>query len=694
MGISRLNSQAQSIMALNSIVSNEESFRSLFTITGTPDNSDYVDIITLQRRLATLSTTHDYIMDMYILFPNNPIYISDAICSDDYRKVFPTFLNDQSSNADAWYQFHFADPTSYRMNFFTGPVYSYYSQPQSYSALTFVTQLSPYTNMRKDCVMVCNLNFDEVVKNMVLPDILDDCFLYITDSHDSIIGQYHYFLDTPIEGDTYEIDSTRYTIVRTQQTDYGFSATLGIPDYYFSHMVRSSFFIIELFFLIAIICLLLFYLFISVRESIAMRKIVRTSSSLFSVPEEAGEKHNEYTYINHVLKHNAETLDSLNHQLKTFTLINLLLNNIQHDESYIKKLFGLSFDAYCVVVIRLGKHDTEEIDPHYLFHVEELSTSFLKIPFLSAHTNANELSLLLALSDVHIQDTSRIFTELQKLLNLIQQTEGNTISVHMGLSSISSGIKHIHEAYQQAKDIINISANPETSDIFIYNRPRQLIHHKAIDISLLLKCYDGILCGDTKVVDEFFQEVDKIIAKHYYDLQEPFQLLFSVRHPIYNAYMEIISANEINNTPFDLKPPIMDQHLPLQQNIAVLLNFSYQLCEQVQIQRQSRQIRFKENILNYIRTECFDVNFSAYSVMNQFQVSENYVLQLVKEATGKSFKNFVESLRIDKAEDMLTNTNETNISIATACGFGSETTFYRAFARRHGVTPSKWADKS
>ena len=80
--------------------------------------------------------------------------------------------------------------------------------------------------------------------------------------------------------------------------------------------------------------------------------------------------------------------------------------------------------------------------------------------------------------------------------------------------------------------------------------------------------------------------------------------------------------------------------------------------------------------------------------MNEFHVSENFVLQLVKEGTRKSFKNYVEGLRIDKADHMLMNTNETNADIALACGFGSETTFYRAFARKHGVTPSKWSNKS
>lgn len=65
-------------------------------------------------------------------------------------------------------------------------------------------------------------------------------------------------------------------------------------------------------------------------------------------------------------------------------------------------------------------------------------------------------------------------------------------------------------------------------------------------------------------------------------------------------------------------------------------------------------------------------------------------IQIVKEVTGKSFKTYVESVRIDKAELLLKNTDKTNIQIAAECGFCSENTFYRAFSRRHGTTPSRW----
>ena len=74
-------------------------------------------------------------------------------------------------------------------------------------------------------------------------------------------------------------------------------------------------------------------------------------------------------------------------------------------------------------------------------------------------------------------------------------------------------------------------------------------------------------------------------------------------------------------------------------------------------------------------------------------VSERYLYGVVKEASGKTFGKYIESLRMKKAEQLLLTTDLTNIQIFQQCGFGSENTFYRNFLKAHGMPPAVWKVK-
>ena len=81
---------------------------------------------------------------------------------------------------------------------------------------------------------------------------------------------------------------------------------------------------------------------------------------------------------------------------------------------------------------------------------------------------------------------------------------------------------------------------------------------------------------------------------------------------------------------------------------------------------------------------------NAAQVLQQLGCSEKYVFRICRECSGKSFGELIEEMRIMRAESLLGTTKMSNEQIAQAAGFASLTTFYRAFKRIHGVTPSVW----
>ena len=631
--------------------------------------------------------SHDYIKDLYLLFRNNTVYVSNFICDDDYTRVYPRFLYEQDTGRETW-----------RGSYFTGKevvslrsdvnVYSHYATPQRYQALVCTVDVYPHTFANQRSALVCNFDFGEFVSDVVSPDILDSCVFYIKENGGRIIASYNVSEEELASG----ISPQKYEVITSGASALGYQIVLGVPQKYLNRRAGASFFIIPVYFFIGLAAIFLLSLLFSVKETNAMGTVIRTASALFPTSEPSDGPRNEYAYISGILKTSATELEDINRLLKTSALENLFLNSspINSDRNYIR-LFQSAFDFYCVAVIRLTDHRDEELHRLYFYFLADSCKGILQETFFQAHTSVDELSLLIPLDKEHNCDLSDVREELFRVLDLCREHLGDTAVVHIGLSTIASGSDHIRETYLQARDAIHMYANINSSGLFVYNNPRQITLRKTLDVSLLTKCYDGILYGDEQVVESFFSHIDRLTQKGYYDRQEPLQLLFSIRQPIYNAYIEIFASGQSENEETGLTPPVIELQRPLTQNIAQLKEFAFRLCRQIQAQKRQRQRRMEEDILNFIRTECFDVNFSAFTAASAFHVSENYIQQLVRESTGKSLKNFIESLRVEKAEELLRTTRDSNAKIAAACGFVSENTFYRAFARKHGVTPSKWS---
>ena len=62
----------------------------------------------------------------------------------------------------------------------------------------------------------------------------------------------------------------------------------------------------------------------------------------------------------------------------------------------------------------------------------------------------------------------------------------------------------------------------------------------------------------------------------------------------------------------------------------------------------------------------------------------------IKSETGMTFSQFVTSIRLEHAAELLTSTTMTVDEILYACGFKSNSTFYRQFAERYHYSPIEY----
>ncbi|MEF3302571.1 helix-turn-helix domain-containing protein [Paenibacillus sp. GYB003] len=109
----------------------------------------------------------------------------------------------------------------------------------------------------------------------------------------------------------------------------------------------------------------------------------------------------------------------------------------------------------------------------------------------------------------------------------------------------------------------------------------------------------------------------------------------------------------------------------------------------IQRKRDHKTADFMDKVTAYIRRHSREP-LSVQSVAETVFMSGNYFSKLFKEATGKTFVEYVTEVRLGDACAQLTGTDKTIADIAEASGFGTKLNLIRAFRKHYGVTPTEY----
>ena len=85
-------------------------------------------------------------------------------------------------------------------------------------------------------------------------------------------------------------------------------------------------------------------------------------------------------------------------------------------------------------------------------------------------------------------------------------------------------------------------------------------------------------------------------------------------------------------------------------------------------------------------------DFSISMLADQLHVNYYYMSQLFKKEMKISFSDYIWTLRLKKAKDLLRNTELSIDEISAAVGYFNSSSFRRKFKVETGMTPSQFRD--
>ncbi len=114
------------------------------------------------------------------------------------------------------------------------------------------------------------------------------------------------------------------------------------------------------------------------------------------------------------------------------------------------------------------------------------------------------------------------------------------------------------------------------------------------------------------------------------------------------------------------------------------------ICRQIQQNKSMQHGRLIERIQQYIQENYMDSGLGLSRISQEFHISEGYVSSIFKEQSSVNFGDYVETIRINKACQLLKENEHTISEIAEFVGYNSVQSFRRAFKRVKGISPKEY----
>jgi len=440
-------------------------------------------------------------------------------------------------------------------------------------------------------------------------------------------------------------------------------ATIRIPMSFLSGITsqssRSSF---ALTIASLIIGLLLSYFFsrISVQP---VRELIRAGR----IPKEKQAK-NELVTIYNYLNESDEQRRAMQNQLMSNFLIRAF-SGLAITEEELKAIPSLEvFEYPCRVAIVRYRHATSNQDMHSLllfqirgrfpdsFHVESINMQEIGLLFSSTEENSRLLK-------DYMDELNRDFTEGQQVI--------------CGVSAEFTGAKNLSTAVQQA--LFSLPGGSEYYSEFIPAKTVVLRYPDKIPdfMDFQQALFNWNLDESNRLIDVYAQAAVKMSRD---SAQELFYTLLAL---LRNAAQAVNLSSEF----FD--ECRFARSISGEANIRALsVCIEYLFKQKTSVQEDRKKMLNKE-IVQFVIDRFDDPVLNATTVSDQFGKSERTINTVFNAETGMSLSNYLTGIRMQKAGEMLRETELEAADVAEKCGL-TVSTFYRCFRKYYRMTPVEY----
>lgn len=590
------------------------------------------------------------------------------------------------------------------------------------SNLTFIRPIPIILNNTPSAAIV--ISIDEEKVRSVLGDLrwLNNGLLYIADSNgDVIITNGSDISIDDISGEWLDNDEG-YTVVNTDQgimavsyissNQHGWKYVSVMPLNVFMGKLSNIRTITLVFFLLNLTIGIVIAVLFAYKNYSPVKKVMNLfSGSIDTDPEPGGTRKgkNEFDYIENMMTHIVEEdkriqllLDEQKPIIRDNILHGLLygrldIPGVSGHNSYESVGIRLPHGLFTVAVLNLDKN-------HEVITDEELRISRIKIrghlltkfadEQIISYVTETENENLSIIININAEDVETALVRINELSGEVIESIKNALglSYTIGIGSVYSSAEDISKAFMEATrsleyrildrygSVIQYSSVVKSDQVYYFPielEVRLIRYFKAGDLGNVLKAFNYIYEENVirrhlspDILKLLFSNMIGVVARVIIDeLKTDYQSVF---REDFNPNSYLNDCNTVDE--------IKDRLITIFTN----------LCNFINNNKKSHNTGLANNIQTFIKKRYKDQNLCLQMISEEFNITVPYLSRFFKEQTGENLNGYLNNIRIEKAKELLVNTEMTISEVAKNVGFTNDSSFIRVFKKHTNTTPGSF----
>lgn len=416
----------------------------------------------------------------------------------------------------------------------------------------------------------------------------------------------------------------------------------------------------------------------------------------------APESKDELSLFKHVfdevIEENASLTQKISDSKQSLTnqfLSALIQGNFTEREAFLNacKNLDIDFDRkyYCVCSILIEKSDLPENETIDFEFISQTITQALP-KYLQAQTKDllfSQKLLLVLCSDV--SNTEQYYSAMSDLMNQLLQR--NHLSTTIGVGSLYDSYEQVGKSYLESMNALDYRMIYGKNCLItpnMYTIPVSGTDYPSQDLEAL---YFALLAFNTEASLEVIQRL--------FDYTKSNQCtLHSAKYICYDIFSLLKKTPVLANIGY-VNTSFQGLDITNLTDFETVDDFFTALTAIIQkavVSTDNTKAILRHNIgqelVNYINEHCFSYDFQITSMAEYFSVSPQHMRKLFKNHTGIGLSDYIANYKLEKAMQLLRETNMTLQDIVFEIGNTDVSGFIRLFKQKTGMTPGQYRKAS
>ena len=671
------------------------------------------EVIDLQKKLLNVKNINRSVFSYYIFFDKSQLVVNDEIVYD-YKDFYDLYLRrEKDTSYEDWQNFLSED----NMNRGMYPEETYLYQGEKKRELLCYSKALPL-NGDDSSNGVVRIFLKKEILNDLMPVMDTGGIQYILDSFGNILycnsteailtDDLQKIIENDRDGDgknadkeihSVKIGGTDYMLLRENSSeDYTYLMLLPKNQLYQRRL--TSILMVSVCILLAGVVGILLSFHMSARTVTPLSELLQQTSRVIEQKEghqNAFERLSDtFRYLTGVNKEMTDQLEEQKAYIRNAFVYRILFENVISEKETGRTAEYMEIHQqgrkFCVLIFKMLL--SEEIETEQLALLNTCLLSLMEMlekeqpGSLYANTGENQVSLIM---NMEAQEENALRQQMEKVVeNVKRGLPGNIaerIFIYGGM--IVDSLGEVHESYQTATIAFqNEMGEVESSIIWYRASEGQMPVFPSSEMAARLT--KVMTAGDEQGLHDALKLV---MTKYILDNRVSPYLQQLIVTELQSILLRIIGNLGLEKADYDKYYELLEknQHNPVLAQITNTLNLYRDICSAINERNKNDDCQdLMPAIVGYIDANYGDGELSLAKVAGVFNISEPYLSSMFKQSMGINFSSYVGSVRIDKAKEMLKQTNMSVGDIALATGYYSANSFCRAFKRVTGLSTTEY----